>query len=616
MNIQELSFLSTHVRKQILSMTTTAQSGHPTSSLSAVELMVGLLFSGLFHYDIEDPKHPNNDRLLFSKGHATPLFYALWNVAGVISDEELLQYRTFDSALEGHPSTRFAHTIAPTGSLGQGLSIGVGLAINAQYIDQLPYQTFVLLGDSELAEGSNWEAIQLANFYKLKNLIAIVDVNRLGQRGETMVGHDIETYAQRFSAFGWETITLTDGHDLETILHALDRARSCEKPVAIIAQTIKGKGVAHWEDKNNWHSKQLSQTELSTAISALDKAQLALDTKVTLPVSIPKPETLEKKKHPTTFSALSYDSNQKYASKHGSAIGVMDAMSANPDIYVFDAEVSNSTHMELIREQAPDHFFEMFVAEQNMVSVATGVATTGKTTIASSFSAFLTRAYDQARMAQYADVNLKFFGSYAGVSLGKDGFSQMSLEDIAFFRSLQNSTVIQPADAMSARKLAKELINHPGIGYIRTAREPVVNIYTDEDVFTICGSYVLRQSDQDKLTVVASGITVHEALKAYDILQKEGITIRVIDQYSIKPIDPKNLILASQQTQGLIVVEDHSPEGGLAEAIRSILWTERPVIGSLAVRKRPRSGTPAELLAYEEIDAEAICSTVKKMLLC
>lgn len=606
-NLSVLQLASTRVRRHILEMTTEAQSGHPTSSLSAVELMVSLLFSGIFHYDVKNPRHPNNDRLLFSKGHATPLYYALWEIAGELTTQQLKGYRTFDSELEGHPSMRFPHTIAPTGSLGQGLSVGAGIALNGKYLDKLPYKTFVLLGDSEMAEGSNWEAIQFAEHYKLNNLIGILDVNRLGQRGKTMLGHSLIEYEKRLLAFGWNTILIEDGHDVEKIIDTYQEATIADRPTMIIAKTIKGKGVEKWEDQNNFHSKQLSREELQQVLT-----EFPIEPNFQ-PLVIPHPENV----HPVDLKTISangtLDLSQKHPTKFGAAHGVLKMLAKKPNLVVLDAEVSNSTHMEIIQEHAPEHFFEMFIAEQNMVGVGTGLATCHKIPMISTFSAFLSRAYDQLRMAQYAESNLKIFGSYAGVSLGKDGFSQMGLEDIAFFRTLHNSVILQPADAVSAQTLAQNAIQHSSLTYVRTTREPVDPIYSENEPFPIGGSKILKSSATDQLTVVASGVTVREALRAYDQLQQSGLTIRVIDLYSIKPLDSATLHQAAQDTKALLVVEDHAAEGGIAEAVRSELWDVSITIGSLAVRKLPRSGTSAELLKYEEIDAEAIVQTVKEM---
>ncbi|HEX7017723.1 MAG TPA: transketolase [Patescibacteria group bacterium] len=616
MDIAHLEQLAKLIRYFILISTSAAQSGHPTSSLSAVELMTALYFGGILKFDLDQPDNPHNDRVIFSKGHASPLMYALYAAAGKVSQAELLTLRQFDSPLEGHPSMRFPYTEATTGSLGQGLGIGVGVALNAKYLDHSPSITYVLLGDSEMAEGANYEAMELAHHYQLNNLVGIIDVNRLGQRGETMAGEDLLWHARKAKAFGWQTFVIEDGHDFNQILSVLEEIRRSTihgvRPSMIVAGTKKGRGVSLWEDQENWHSKQLNEQQLATALQEVG----AFDKNLKGIISSP-----EKSSPFTTLSADSShqaqpatpDYSQPTTTKLAAAQGVVKAMSTHDRLVVLDAEVSNSTHFDLAQKAFPDRFFEMFIAEQNMVGVATGLSSRGKIPVVSTFAAFLTRAHDQIRMSQYAETNIKFFGSYAGVSLGKDGFSQMGLEDIALFRSMLNTTVLQPADAVSAYHLAQTAINQPGNVYLRTVREPTPLLYELDETFEVGGSKTLKHSSADKVTVIAAGITVHEALKAYGELLRQGISIRVIDLYSLKPIDHHTLERASIETQALITVEDHFPEGGIGEAVRSALPYCQVPIYSLAVSKTPRSGLPQELLAYEEIDAAAIVKKVKEI---
>ena len=605
----KLEKLATFIRYHILTMTTKAGSGHPTSSLSATELMTGLFFGGAFKYDANDPSNPNNDRLIFSKGHASPLLYSLWAAAGKISEKELMTYRTFGSNLEGHPSIDLPYVEAATGSLGQGLSIGVGMAMNAKFLDKLPYRTYVLLGDSEMAEGSQWEAMQIGAYYKLDNLVGIIDVNRLGQRGETMYGRDLEAYEKRVSAFGWETI-LIDGHALDEVVAAYAKAAHTKgKPTMIIAGTIKGKGVSFVEDKNGWHGKALSQEDLDRALDELGPVDK------TVTGRIAKPESMNPKE-PSRSDAqsMAYSKDESVPTRNAYGNALKRLYVKFPELVSLDGEVSNSTKADRFKEVCPERFFEMYIAEQNMVGVALGLACRGKMPFVSTFAAFFTRAFDQIRMAQYSEKDIKFVGSHAGVSIGEDGPSQMGLEDLAMFRTVFGGVVLYPCDAVSTEKLVEETATHKGMVYIRTTRGGTPVIYGKEEVFSIGGSKILRESDRDAVTVVGAGITVHEAISAYDELREEDIFIRVIDMYSIKPVDEQALRKAASETKVLITVEDHYAEGGLGEAVTGALAATGAKIHILAVRKKPRSGSPAELLDYEEISKRAIVKKVKEVL--
>lgn len=593
------------LRYYILKSTTQAGSGHPTTCLSSVELMASLLFGGFFHFDADNPDAPNNDRLIFSKGHAAPLLYSLWTVAGKLTEEELLTLRKFGSPLEGHPVRAFPYSEAATGSLGQGLSIGVGMAINGKYIDRLPYRVFVLLGDSEMAEGSVWEAIQLAAYYQLDNLIGIIDVNRLGQRGETMYGHDLDVYAKRISAFGWKTICI-DGHEFNEIFKAYEEALKSDAPTMIIAKTIKGKGVSFLEDKEGRHGVALTEAEFKEAIKELGEVK-----KVT--ALIKKPEELNPNPKPIEIKEFRkrYSIGEMVPTRRAYGEALVKIFPEFPEIVVLDAEVCNSTYAEIFKKYYPERFFECFVAEQNMVGMAVGLALRGKIPFVSTFAAFLARAFDHIRMAQYSEANIKFVGSHAGVSIGQDGPSQMGLEDIAMMRSILNSVVLYPSDAVSTEKLVREAAKHNGIVYIRTTRSATPVIYSYDEEFPIGGSKVLKASDKDLFTVVGAGITLHEALKAYEELKNKGIYIRVIDLYSVKPLDTKTLKKALSETKAIITVEDHYPAGGIGEAVKAEIGSDR--VYSLACRKTPKSGTPEELLDYEEISAKAIVSKVLEL---
>jgi len=608
-DLQRLEKLAKLIRYWSLVSTTEAGSGHPSSSLSATELMTGLLFGGTFRFNADQPKHPNNDRLIFSKGHASPLFYALWLAAGKVTEQQMMTLRKFGSPLEGHPTPAFTYTEAATGSLGQGLSIGVGMALNAKYLDKLPYRTYVLLGDSEMAEGSQWEAMELAAYYKLDNLVGVIDVNGLGQRGETMYGHDLDVYKKKASAFGWEPIVI-DGHHLPQILTAYEQAGRIQgKPVMIIAKTEKGKGISFIEDKNGWHGKALKKDELLRALEELGPFDLTTRGEMRRPEDI-KPENRKAEK----AKPLSYTGDKPMSTRRAYGTALERIYPQYPDIVVLDAEVSNSTFAEIFKKAYPDRFFEMFIAEQNMVSSALGLSLRNRIPFVSTFAAFLTRAFDQIRMSQYSDANIKFCGSHAGVSIGVDGSSQMGLEDIAMFRTILNSVVLYPSDAVSAEKLVEEAARHKGIVYLRTTREDTPIIYRNDEVFRIGGSKVLKRSAKDVATVVAAGITLHEAIAAYEELKKDGILIGVIDLYGIKPIDVRTLIEAARATKRIITVEDHFAEGGINEAVRSALAGVAAAIHSLAVRKMPKSGQPKELLDYEEISRSAIIKKVKELL--
>jgi transketolase len=606
-----LEKLTALMRHYILTATTTAGSGHPTSSLSAVELMTALLFGGIFRYDVDRPQFPNNDRLIFSKGHATPLFYSLWVAAGKLAGEYFeANYRKFGSPLEGHPSVVFPYVEAATGSLGQGLSVGLGIALNARYLDMLPYRTYVLLGDSEMAEGSVWEALEIAAHYRLDNLVAIADINRLGQRGETMYGHDIPAYVSRVSAFGWETIPVEDGHSLQEVLAAYEKALTVKgRPVMIIAKTIKGKGVSFIEDKNGWHGKTLNQQECDRALGELGEVDLNVRGELARPEE-KSPEVPRS----VPVGSFDYPTDSKVATRkaYGNALARLGP--ANQNIVSIDGEVSNSTMAEVFAKACPDRFFEMYIAEQNMADVGLGLATRGKIPFVSTFAAFLSRAFDQIRMAQYSEPNLKFVGSHAGVSIGYDGPSQMGLEDLAMFRTLGDSVVLYPSDAVSTERLVEEMVKHRGLMYMRTTREATPILYSPADEFPLGGCKVLRHSQQDRVTVVGAGVTLFEALAAYDTLQKMSIAIRVIDCYCLKPIAAATLADAARATGAIITVEDHYPEGGLGEAVMSALATAPVPVHCLAVTKKPKSGSPEELLDFESISRGAIVNKVKEVL--
>lgn len=610
-NLKELCKL---VRYYILTSTTEAGSGHPTSSMSATELMAVLFFGGFLKSDLDNINDPNNDRIIFSKGHASPLFYSLYAAAGKISFNELLTLRKFNSRLEGHPTLRFLYTEVATGSLGQGLSVGVGIAINAKYLDKCANKVFVLMGDSETAEGSVWEAAQSASYYDLDNLVAILDVNRLGQRGQTMLGHDLNTYEKRFSAFGWEAIIVEDGHDVKEISDAYTKAINAKgKPVVIIAKTIKGKGVSFLEDKEGWHGKVLSYEQLTEALKEIGGVNLNLRGDILKPAI----SVIQKKDEPVKTDNIQnfeiYEKGKLAHTRKAYGQALVKINSKFPNMVVLDAEVGNSTFAETFKKTYPKQFFEMFIAEQNMVSVALGLSKRGRIPFVSTFSAFLTRAFDQIRMSQYSDANIKFVGSHCGVAIGEDGSSQMGLEDIAMFRSILNSVILYPADAVCTEKLVEVMAGHNGISYLRTTRKETEVLYGYDEEFKIGGSKTLRQSEKDIVMVIAAGTTLYEALSAYEELKKEGIFIRVVDLYSVKPLDEETLNRCAKETRAIVVVEDHYPTGGIGEAVAGFFATDKIPVHSLCVRKIPRSGTTEELLDFEEISKKSIIKKVKEL---
>lgn len=607
----QLTRIAKRMRWLILRATSQAGSGHPTSSLSAVELMSGLLFGGFFRYRADEPELPNNDRLIFSKGHASPLLYALWTAAGVLDEDEMMTYRSFGSPLEGHPSTAFPYTEAATGSLGQGLSIGMGMALNAKYLDRLPYRTWVLLGDSEMAEGSQWEAIELAAHYGLDNLVGVLDVNRLGQRGETMYGYDLDAYRRRLDAFGWRTVVVEDGHSFEQIEAAYRTAtEDADRPVMVIAHTVKGKGVPAVENRNGYHGKALEGEDLEKALAGLGQVDHEVRGTILPPQDLrPEPAAAVPES-----PAPDYELGDEVATRNAYGNALVRIAARFPGLISLDGEVSNSTRAAYFKDAHPERFFEMYIAEQNMAGAALGLAMRGKLPFVSSFAAFLTRAFDQVRMSQYSEPNLKFVGSHAGVSIGQDGPSQMGLEDLAMFRSVRDGVVLYPSDAVSCERLVEAAAAHRGIVYLRTTRGGTPVIYPADEAFHIGGCKMLRPSGSDRATIVAAGITLHEALAAQDELAGREIPVRVIDLYSVKPLDRETLESAARDTGVVVTVEDHHAAGGIGEAVASALAGIPMRFRSLAVRTKPRSGKPQELLELEGIDRAAIVEAVQGLL--
>ena len=611
--VQQWTNLAQQLRVDSIRSTTAAGSGHPTSSMSAADLMSVLMLSH-FHYDFDNPKNPNNDHFILSKGHAAPLLYSMYKAAGAISDEELLTLRKFGSRLAGHPTPELPWVDVATGSLGQGLPIGVGIAAVGKYLDKLPYKVWVLLGDSESTEGSNWEAFHLASHYKLNNLIAVLDCNRLGQRGETELGWNTEAYAERGRAFGWNSIVI-DGHNYEEIDNAYRQAAATtDRPTFIIAKTMKGKGVSFLENKDGWHGKALDADQAEKAIAELNPQVRSMVFPIQKPANDkPAPEAARK---PVELPRYELNSTEATRKAYGDALLALGA--ANPDVVAMDGEVSNSTYANEFGKAYPDRFFEQYIAEQQMIAFAVGTQVRDKIPFASTFAAFLSRAYDFIRMAAISRANIRLSGSHAGVSIGEDGPSQMALEDLAMMRAVFGSTVLYPSDANQAAHLVAKMADHGGISYIRMTREKTPVIYSPDDTFPIGGSKVVHQSDKDQVAVVAAGITLHEARKAYEQLKADGINIRVIDAYSVKPIDEETLLTAAEEAGGkIITVEDHWPEGGLGEAVLEAFTqvdAPMPQVVKLAVQSMPSSGKPAELLEEAGISAHAIVQAVKALI--
>ena len=746
MAVDIISSLCHRIRHNIITSTTEAGSGHTSSSLSAVELTSVLFFDGFFKQDETNFNNILNDKFILSKGHAAPLLYSLYEAAGVLTHKEMLSLRKFSSPLQGHPTPQVPFVDVTTGSLGQGLSVGLGMALGLRLkmkeLGLTPRQeptVWVLLGDSEMAEGQVWEAMEIASYYNVNNLIGIVDINRLGQSGETDLAWDVGTYKKRIETFGWHVLEIKNGHNIEEIKRIFEKANKLntvqtQKPIMILARTVKGKGVPFLEDKPGWHGKVVPKERLQEALDAIgpyDKkikgiiakpptvdVKLQNDTKKILekidfviggtskessPCVIPAQAGIQTMisntkmdhlrldpclrrddKQEEMLQVTSYKLQEKIATREAFGDALSDLGKSNKQVIALDAEVGNSTYAQRLKETNPSHFFQMFIDEENMVSVGLGLSKIGYIPFISTFATFFTRAFDQIRMAQYSvtisppsadqlrsakiskntdklistDFNrsqlistLNIIGSHAGVSIGADGASQMGLEDIAMMRSIRQSTVLYPSDAVSTYKLTQAFSSRTGINYLRTTREKTPVLYDNDEEFPIGGCKVhychFERSEKSRpigrkknasldfsvaknsfemtytAVIIAAGITLHEALKAQKILLKKKMYTTVVDLYSIKPLDSKTLVELAQKTNHIVVVEDHYEAGGIGEAVLHSLSEFRvqspgskvpcPRFSHLCVRKEPRSGTPAELLNYEEIDAEAIVAVIASL---
>jgi transketolase len=603
-----LKNIAVRLRIDSLRATTAAGSGHPTTCCSAADLVAALFFSEM-RFDPKNPHDPLADRFVLSKGHAAPILYAAWAEAGFIPRDSLSELREFTSDLEGHPTPRLPFVDVATGSLGQGLAAGIGMALNARRI-RSDYRTYVLMGDGETAEGSVWEAAAMAEFHKLDSVCGIVDVNGLGQSRPTQYGHDLEAHRRRWAAAGWHTVVI-DGHDLQQILDALaDARRTKDVPTAILARTLKGKGVSFLEDAPNWHGKALKPEELERAVQELE-GQLTPGADE-IRIEIPKPSGTPREERVSDVPPPTYKRGELVATReaYGTALARLGAHDSR--VVALDADVKNSTFSERFEAVHPDRFYQCFIAEQGMIGAAMGLASRGAIPYPSTFAAFFSRAADFIRMLAISELNVKMAGSHAGVSIGEDGPSQMALEDLAMMTAEPNITVLYPSDAVSAEHLVVAAANHAGPVYIRTSRPKLPVIYDSAEVFPIGGCKVLRQGSRDQATVIGAGVTLVEALKAYDELKKQGIEIRVIDLYSLQPIDRSTLLAAARETKRLITVEDHYPGGGIGDAVARAVADEGFAVTRLAVREIPRSGKPDELLDRYGISAKHIVACVNR----
>ncbi|KAK6466657.1 transketolase-like protein 2 [Huso huso] len=609
--IQGLKDMANKLRIHSIKATCASNSGHPTSCCSAAEIM-SVLFFNTMKYKTSDPRNANNDRFIMSKGHAAPILYAAWAEAGYVKEADLLNLRKIDCELEGHPTPKLAFVDVATGSLGQGLGAACGMAYTGKHFDKASYRVYCLLGDGESSEGAVWEAMAFASHYQLDNLVAIFDVNRLGQSEAAPLKHDMEVYRKRCEAFGWNTYVV-DGHDVEELCKALWQAQQVkDKPTAIVTKTFKGKGIQGVEDQDNWHGKPIPKDKVDAILADL---QGQIQTNKLL---CPEQPVEDSPKVDISSMCMpcppAYKIGEKMATRRAYGIALAKLGEASDRVVALDGDTKNSTFSDLFKKAHPDRFIECFIAEQNMVSVAMGCAARDRTVaFASTFAAFLSRAYDHVRMGAISQSNVNLCGSHCGVSIGEDGPSQMALEDLAMFRAIPTCTVFYPSDAVSTEKAVELSANTKGICFIRTSRPETAVIYSPEEKFEVGQAKVVRQSDSDKVTVIGAGVTLHEALTAADELAKEGINIRVIDPFTIKPLDAETIISSARATGGrIITVEDHYREGGLGEAVCGAVAEEPTIlVQRLAVSHVPQSGKPTELLHMFGISAKSIVSAVK-----
>ncbi|CAH1173583.1 unnamed protein product [Phaedon cochleariae] len=612
---QVLRDLATRIRINSVEATSAAKSGHPTSSSSIAEIL-SVLFFNTMRYKVSAPRDPSSDRLVLSKGHAAPALYAAWVENGLVPAAELRQLRQVGSDLEGHPTPRLAFVDVATGSLGQGLAMADGMAYVGKYVDKVDFRTYCLIGDGESAEGSIWESIAFASHYKLDNLVLIVDVNRLGQTEETMLGHHLDMYKRRLEAFDFNAMVV-DGHDVDALIKAFDAAAATKgKPTAIIAKTFKGKDFPGVEDKDNWHGKPLgAQSEKVLAhLNSLLKVKGKL--KFTIPPTVTLAPAVSISNIKLT-SPPSYKKGDMLATRSAYGTALVKLAKSNPRVMAFDGDMKNSTFSEELMKFNPDEFVECFIAEQNLVGVAVGAACRDRVVaFVSTFAAFLTRAFDQFRMAAISQSNINVCGSHCGVSIGEDGPSQMALEDIAMFRTIPGSTIFYPADVVATERAMELAANTPGITFIRTSRPPTAVIYSNDQTFQIGKANIVLSSTKDQILIIAGGVTIQESMLAANTLLQTGIGARVMDPFTIKPIDKEGIISHAKEVGGrILVVEDHYPEGGIGEAVLAAVAEEKGIqVKLVAIPRVPRSGKTADLLSLYGIDAKGIVEHVKNAL--
>ncbi|XP_032827614.1 transketolase-like [Petromyzon marinus] len=613
--LQALRDTANRLRIHSIRATCASNSGHPTSCCSAAEIMSTLFFYGM-KYKADDPGNVNNDRFVLSKGHAAPVLYAAWTEAGYIAESDLLNLRKIDSDLEGHPTPKLSFVDVATGSLGQGLGAACGMAYTGKNFDKASYRVYCLLGDGESSEGSVWEAMAFGSHYNLDNLVAIFDVNRLGQSEAAPLQHNFDIYKSRCEGFGWNTLVV-DGHSVEELCQALLTASQTKgKPTAIIAKTFKGKGIPGVEDQDNWHGKPIPKDKVEEVVQVIQK-KISNATKLCpeLPTEDAPVVDVSNVKLSTPPS---YKLGDKISTRKAYGVALNKLGHGNSHVIALDGDTKNSTFSDMFRKDFPDRFIECFIAEQNMVSVAIGCAARGRTVpFASTFAAFLSRAYDQIRMGAISQTNVNFCGSHCGVSIGEDGPSQMALEDLAMFRAIPTATVFYPSDGVSTERAVELSANTKGICFIRSSRPDTDILYANDEKFEIGKAKVVLKSESDKVTVIGAGVTLHEALAAAKTLASEGLNVRVIDPFTIKPLDKKMIVENVKATGGrVVVVEDHYPEGGLGEAVCAAVSSQPGiVVRHLAVPRVPQSGKPTELLELFGISSSHIVATVKAFVL-
>lgn len=608
--------MANRIRIDSVTATTACNSGHPTSCSSIAEIL-SVLFFNTMRYKVSAPKDASSDRFVLSKGHAAPALYAAWAEAGLFPVADLENLRKLGSDLEGHPTPRLNFIDVGTGSLGQGLAIAGGMAYVGKNYDKANYRVYCLVGDGESAEGSIWESIHFASYYKLDNLCVIFDVNRLGQSEPTSLGHDIDTYRKRLEAFGFNAIAV-DGHDVEELVKAFHVAANTKgKPTALIAKTYKGKNFPKIEDLENWHGKPLGDQadRILQHLRSLIKnpGPLQLHPQKPLKDDAPAVDITNIK----LASPPSYKIGESLATRVAYGTALVKIAQNNPRVIALDGDMKNSTYAEALKKFDSTRYIECFIAEQSLVGTAIGATCRDRTVaFVSTFATFLTRAFDQIRMGAISQSNVNFVGTHCGVSIGEDGPSQMGLEDISMFRSIPGSTVFYPGDAVAVERAIELAANVKGITFTRLNRPATPVIYPNDQVFEIGKAHVVKKSNNDQVLVIGGGVTLHEAITAANDLAKTGVSVRVLDPFTVKPIDKEAIVKNAKEVGGrVLVVEDHYYEGGLGEAVFAAVAQERDIaVKHVAVPRVPRSGTPNALLEYYGLNAKHIVGYVQETL--